>query len=272
MRFLQRTEFLEDYWQYERGEHVAAFQPSQGGKTHFMFDLLAHTAPPVHPPVVLVQKPRDPTPAQWIARLGYKEVQSWPPAGGIFASRPPGYALWPKHSLGLERSSLDRTNRNLENQFRRALLHAYKRGDSIVFADELYGLVAELKLQEELIALWTRGSGMGAGLWTATQKPSGTQGGKSLPGFAFSQPTHLFLGKDPDKRNRDRFAEIGGVSPQIVSDTVAGLKIHQMATPYGLKPISDQLYINKRGPYLAIVGAHDDGDPACTSCAMQMAA
>jgi hypothetical protein len=247
---IDRATFLAEVWDYQPGEHVLFSEPTQQGKTHLAFQLLERSHHP-RPPVVLIMKPRDATPAAWIRTLGYREVQQWPPRPSMLT--PPGFALWPRHEMSLDKASLERTNANLAAQFRRALLDAYKTGDRVIFADEIYGLLAELELQDELMALWTRGSGMGAGLWSATQKASGTTQA-SIPGHAFNSPVHLFLGYDPDKRARDRASEIGGVDPRFVGDVIAGLRIHRVPTPRGIKPVSDKLYIDKRGPFMCVIG------------------
>lgn len=233
------------------GEHVTFIEPTQGGKTHFACQLLESVSGIV-PATMLVMKPRDPTPAEWTRRLGYREIPSWPPPGRFpWQEKPPGYTLWPRQTL----TDVKKDNAHLADEFRKAMLHAYRFGDQIVFADEVYGVCAELELHRELTALWTRGSGMGAGLWAATQKPSGTQQGGSIPTFMYSASTHLFLGKDTDKRNTDRFGEIGGVDPKLVSGLVRALRVHRIDIE-GQKPkfISDKLYIDKRGPYMAIIG------------------
>ena len=243
--------FRHEIWAPQPGDGVLFAEPTQGGKTHTAFSLLEVT-PHDKPPIALIMKPRDPTPAKWGERLGWKEVQTWPPPPRLLRREPPGYMLWPKHEMTLDPESLARTNANLKIQFQRALLDTYKGGDRIVFADEIYGLLADLELQKELTALWTRGAGMGAGLWTGTQKASGTTQA-SIPGHAFNSPMHLFLGKDPDKRARDRAGEIGGVDPQFVADTIAHLRIHRIETEQGFKPVSDKLYIAKAGPWMCIV-------------------
>jgi hypothetical protein len=248
---VDRRTFVSQYWDYNAGEHVTLIQPTQGGKTHMAGDLLADLVGEV-PATMLVMKPRDRTPAAVTRRLGYKEVASWPPPPRWpWDPAPPGYTLWPKQSL----TDIEADNAHLKHEFSKALYDAYGTGDQIVFADEVYGLVAELGLARELTMLWTRGGGMGAGLWAATQKPSGTQHGGSIPTFMYSASTHLFLGKDTDERNRNRFGEIGGVDPREVSEIVRDLQLHKITDELG-KPhfISEQLYIDKRGPYLAIVG------------------
>jgi hypothetical protein len=152
-----RAEFLAERWNHQPGESVFLCQPSQGGKTHWAFDLLDHT-PHVRPPVALVMKPRDPTPAEWTRRLGWKETPVWPPPPvPPWQDKPPGYTLWPRHSLSLDPASITRTNEHLKRQFEACLMDAYKRGDRVVFVDEIYGLLAELHMGETVNALLTRG-------------------------------------------------------------------------------------------------------------------
>ena len=52
---------------------------------------------------------------------------------------------------------------------------------------------------------------------------------------------HLFLHHDPDKRARQRFAEIGGVDPKLVEDTVMSLKQHEF------------LYIRRRDGAMCVI-------------------
>jgi hypothetical protein len=248
---VDRGDFIRRFWDYNRGEHVTAIEPTQGGKTHLVGQLLEDLRGEI-PATMLVMKPRDATPAMWTRRLEYQEVATWPPGPRWpWQRKPDGYTLWPRQTL----TDIKADNAHLTEQFRKALYHAYGNGDQIVFADEVYGLVAELGLAPELTMLWTRGSGMGAGLWAATQKPSGTQHGGSIPTFMYSASTHLFLGKDTNKTNTDRFGEISGIDPREVSELVRHLPVHKITDAQG-EPhfISEKLYIDKRGPYMAIIG------------------
>jgi hypothetical protein len=138
--------------------------------------------------------------------------------------------VWPKHTFDPDKDDLV-----LYREFRKALLDSYKRGNRIVFADEVYGLAVELGLNKELITLWSRARSMGAGLWVASQKPT------HIPLWAYSNADHLFLAYDPDKRSRDRFAEIGGVDPDLVKQAVMQLGDHQW------------LYIRRAGRVLCVV-------------------
>jgi hypothetical protein len=120
--------------------------------------------------------------------------------------------------------------------FKIAMLDSYRKGNRIIFGDEVYGLSKELGLDKELITLWSRGRSMGTGLWAATQKPT------HVPLWMYSQAEHLFLHNDPDERARKRFDEIGGVDPHYVRGIVANLEKHEW------------LYIRRDGPVMCIVG------------------
>lgn len=250
-----RREFTEQRWNYSPTEHVFWCAPTQAGKTRFAYDLM-HATPLAKPPVALVMKPRDPTPAECTRRLGWREIQAWPPPTRLpWQPRPPGYTLWPKHHLSLDPGSIEATNKLLKTQFERCLMGAYQRGDQQVLVDEIWGLLAECDMGTTVNALLTRGGGMKAGLWYATQKPGGIVGAP-LPGYVFNSPTHLFLGYDPVASNRKRFADIGGINTALVMETVGQLQTHPVNTPGGSAHVSEFLYINKNGPrggYMAIV-------------------
>lgn len=235
---IPREEFLASYFGYRPGEHVSLIGPTQAaGKTTLAYQLLERAASPSLPAVALVMKPRDRTVSAWTERLGWREVNTWPPHRWPWQDRPAGHTLWPRHTM----TDVGADNAHLADQFRRAILDTYKRGNGIVFGDEVYGLCVELGLSPELTAMWTRGGGMGAGLWSATQKPSGTQAG-SIPSFVYNSATWTFLSRDPDKRNRDRFAEIGGVDGRYVGDIVLTLQKYEF------------LCIHRDG-YMCIIGA-----------------
>lgn len=248
---LDRADFLANYWRYRPGEHVAAFGPTQrSGKTHLLFQLLGAANCPNVRKTAFCMKPIDRTVSRWSEALDFKEVPTWPPPPRWpWQDKPSGFTLWPRHTMN---PAID--NRHIGGVFQTAILDGYKRGNTILFLDEIYGMLAELKvsdpskqngtrtgLTEELLAVLTRGGGMGCGAWLATQKPSGTQQ-TSLPGFVFNCPTHMFLAPDNDDRNRRRYAELaGGVDPKLIERTATGLAKYEF------------LYLNADGE-MAIIG------------------
>jgi hypothetical protein len=235
---LPRKEFFEDYFDYRAGQHVAAFGPTQrAGKTHLLFQALQSLQPTRLDITGFCMKPRDRTVAKWSGAIGLQEIPVWPPRKRLFAEKPPGHILWPRHTF-----DPDVDNEHIRAEFRKAMLAGYKRGDCILFLDEVYGICAELNLVDELLAILTRGGGMGCGAWVASQKPSGTQQA-SLPGFIFNCPTHMFLAPDNDKRNRLRYGELsGGFDPRAVEDITLSLNSYEF------------LYLHAAG-YMCVVQA-----------------
>lgn len=239
-----REEFLTSRWDYRPGQHVSVIAPTQNGKTTWLFELLRNsdTSWCSVPPVMLVAKPQDRVVAAGLEDIGYAETPRWPPRrrrGWWREEEPAGFGLWPRHLKDVEP---EQNAAHLARAFRPALQDLYWKGNSICIADEVYHLCVVLGLSTQLTQHWTQGGGMGSGLWSATQKPSGTQQG-SIPSFMYNSPTHTFLGRDPDKRNRDRFGEIGGVDAKFLSETVLKLQKYEW------------LYIHRDGPWYAIVEA-----------------
>jgi hypothetical protein len=190
------------------------------------------------PPVVMVAKPADPVPARWLKGMEYRRVDSWPPPWK--PGRPPGYALWPPHLKG---GTVAENHAHLAAVFEPCYQDLFQnKRPSIAVCDETYFHSALLGLGPVMARHWTQGAGMGAGLWDATQKPSGTAEGQ-IPTFRYNSSEHTFLGHDPDKRNRDRFGEIGGVDPKLVGNVVMGLDRYEW------------LYIQRTGARMAIIGA-----------------
>jgi hypothetical protein len=228
-----RAEFIRERWGYRPGEHVTFLGPTTCGKTTLAYELMEVTARPQLPAVVLVMKPRDKVVARMSQRNHYRIVRTWPPMPSIWQPRkPPGWVLWPRHEF-----DPDLDDPRLYAEFRRGILQSYKKGNRIIFGDEVYGLTTELQLTRELIAIWSRGSAMGCGLWSASQRPA------MIPLWAYSQAHHLFLWHDPDRRARIRYSEIGGVDPGLVQDIVMGLDSYQA------------LYIRRRGRAMCVVEA-----------------
>lgn len=259
---LPRDVFLEEYWEYRKGQHVAFIEPTGGGKTRLKYQLLRR-AMEQNPGLnvrVTIPKRRDPGAASWNAALGLKETPVWPAAPKRFwEAAPAGHALWPRHINGVPGQDdpevvLAANRAHIERQLKACIQQSYQEGDCIHDADDIFVQAVLLHLNEFFNEVWAMGGVMGCGLWGANQKPSGTRDG-SVSSFFYNSPKHLFLGYDQDERNRDRFGEIGGVDRKYVSRIVQNLEIHEING----NAISDKLYITKaqagpEGPAMCIVG------------------
>lgn len=238
--FIPRDQFLADYFDYQAGEHLMIFAPTQNGKTTLLFQLVQVTATPKVPATILVTKPADKTVRSWTPKLGFKTIREWPPP--VFTrllEQPAGYVLWPKFTMDPDRDDAHVAavmNRCLRSQYA-AGRKPQGKGHSITVADEVYALCEEYKLTKPVVTILTKGGGMGVGEWGATQKPS------HIPLWFYSQPTHLFIGCDTDKRARQRYGEISGnFDPALIDDIVRTL------------PRFHFLYINTREQTLCIIG------------------
>jgi hypothetical protein len=79
---------------------------------------------------------------------------------------------------------------------------------------------------------------MNLGIWVFVQKPTNSG---DTPLWAYGNAEHIFLFKDPEERNRQRFDEFGGISSGYVDDVVMQLEPYQA------------LYIRRTGGVMCIV-------------------
>lgn len=212
---IPRREFIEEVFWCRPGEHLTALAPNGGGKTVLCYELAEQVISPKFPAISLVMKPRDKEVTAWAKRLRFRTVRHWPPMPSPWAAKPPGWVLWPKHSFDPAKD-----DPMLWREFRAAIIDSYKRGNRLLFADEILGLT-DLGLERELNAVWTRARTMGTSLWGASQRPSG------IPLHAYAQASHIFLGVTPEERDVKRYTEIGGVDAKLVKTVVMGLQRFQ---------------------------------------------
>jgi hypothetical protein len=213
---IPRQSFLTEYWDYKPGEHTTILARTGNGKTHTAQQLLQSSATPQTPALCLIAKRKDDTVTAWTKEVGYKKVTSYPSATTVWRpTKPSGYVLWPTWA---KNPAIDKPAH--ERIFRTALLHAYAKGNHIVFADETVGL-QRLGLTEEIEEILMQGRSLKCGMWISSQAPI------NVTTYAYSQAHHLFLGYAKDKRHVDRFKEIGGVDTDLVAYTVTQLKQYE---------------------------------------------
>lgn len=233
-----REEFVNERFDYKPGEHLAIVGPTQRGKTTLGFQLVHATATPELRGIILASKPRDKTVDEWRKRMGFKMVEEWgPPSEWPWEKKKiRGYVLRPHQGL----RDVDVDNAEVRHQFREAMMDSYGSKDArILVVDEAHEVQDNLKLRKECEAVLKRGSALGCGGWFFLQRTAYNSYDM------YNAPEHLFLFNDPDRRNRQRFGEIGGgINPDLVEYLTNNLGQYQV------------LYIKRTGPdgpYICIV-------------------
>lgn len=238
---IPRAEFCDNYFDNEAGNHALFAGPTQRGKSTLIHKLAKPTASQETPFYVIQSKPKDGIITKFTAIEGFKLVRDWPPKARIadaFEDKPRGYVLHPKFG------DFDDDRTRVREIIRRLLAERYVKGvkgeKAVIIADDLPNLSLYYQLDEEMTQHVTMSGAMGVGLWGAVQKPTGA-GKTSL--WLYGACEHAFVFSDPDKRNRERYGEIGGVDPKLVERTTMGLTPHQC------------IYIKRSGGYMCIVDA-----------------
>jgi len=247
---LDRSVWLDEYFDYNPGEHVVIIEPTGGGKTHLAYQMLGevmHRYPRLSV-VSFMPKPADPSTAAWARALNLRETPEWPPRPKLFRGKPAGHVLWPRHRMDLAPAE----RREEVGKVLRAGLDAqYKHGNSISLVDDAHSAATYMGLNDYIEEQLVNGRAGGAAAWLPLQKPSGTVNAGGITSYAYSSPTHLLFGKDTDTRNLKRLAEIGGgIDPARVEGIVRNLRLYRIGT----HTVSQKLYIDKRGPYMALIG------------------
>ena len=229
---LPQDEFIADFFAPKPGQHISLIGPNGVGKTTIGLKLLAQCTAlwPETIGLALAMKPHrgpeadgrkstgDPTVATLTRSLGGRITRQWPPPWWqtLFQSEPAFWSVWPKHTENFRADLF--AHRAV---FEHAIIQSYNKGNRWIFADEIYSLCAELKLDPELVHVWSKGRSMKCAIIGATQRPA------FVPKWMYSSAKHLFLWRDPDSDARKRYAEISGVDPKQVLALTDGLRQHE---------------------------------------------
>lgn len=238
---IPRAEFCQRRWDYNPGEHVVFAGPTQrAGKTTLAFQLLEYTASPEMPAYVAVSKPSDPVSTKEGARLGYRRVDTYPFPPRfkelLREGKPSGFLIWPNMS------DPDTAMQNASNVTSKLIDGAYANGAKgkkcILVLDDTVTKSKVLGLDRQMVMVITMSGAMGVGGWFFVQKPS--DAGKAAL-WSYPNAEHVFISKDPVKRNRDYYRDIGGFDGNIVDTVSMSLQKYQF------------LYLERSHGYMCIV-------------------
>lgn len=238
-----RVEFLRE-WDY-KGGHLTMIGPTQRGKTRLCLELLSRSISPQRRCLILAGKPpsRDHEMTEAAAKLNLRVIESWPPDPNFKDRNRNGWVLRPKQRL----QDSDEDNAVLQREFKRGIMGGYRTSPKhplITVVDEAFLVHHDLKLQRVCEAPLTRGLPDNM-MWTLMQR------GRFISYHCYSAPEHIFIYKDDDKTNQQRYSEIGGVDPRLIMEILPNLRTEELK---GGNTISECLYIRRSGPRLAIVG------------------
>ena len=247
---LDRAEWLDSYFDYNIGEHLIIVEPTGGGKTTLLYQLLAEVLNryPDVSAVSFMPKPSDPSTARWSRALDLRETPGWPPRRKLFQPKPAGHVLWPPHRMDVPPAE---RREQVGRVLRTGLDAQYKAGNSISLVDDAHSAATYMGLNDYIEEILVNGRAGGAAAWLALQKPSGTVNAGGITSYAYSSPTHMLFGKDTDARNLKRLSEIGGgIDPARVEAIVRNLRLYRIGT----HTVSQKLYLDRRGPCMALIG------------------
>lgn len=239
---IPRTEFCQSRWIYKKGQHVVFAGPTQrAGKSTLAFALLEYTATPQMPVYVSVSKPADKVTTEEGARLGYRRVSDYPFPATFRElvdkqSKPSGYLIWPdmrdpKTAMG---NATDVTSKLIDGVY----ADGAKGKPCILYLQDTVTKSKVLGLDTQMVMVITMSGAMGIGGWFEVQKPS--DAGKAAL-WSYPNAEHVFISKDPVKRNRDYYNDIGGFDGNVVSTVSMSLQKYQF------------LYLERSNGYMCIV-------------------
>lgn len=204
----QLERHLRDTWQ--PGQHATLLGPTGAGKSHVALtlgELCAHT-------VVLATKRRDEL-VQDLPGRGYRLVESMDEIP--YAEDRPVHnrvLVWVNPAVKDETIRKRIQTRRLKQ----ALGDVERQGRWCVIIDEAMWLHGNLKLGDEMDALWFGGRSSRVSVIACGQRPV------SVPRQMIAQASLLFLWHVGDKRDLESLREMGGVIPrEVIEDTLPRL-------------------------------------------------
>lgn len=190
---------------WRQGEHVTLVGPTGSGKTNLAFWLL----PQREYVVILATKPNDPSLSAFAGRHGYRIMGVWDRR--MPASRAPRRLIWPPAT------DLDRLAAIQAGVFGATIDGVYSQGGWCLYLDELWWHCQVLGLAGKVKMLLQQARSMNVSLVVGTQRPAW------VPVECFDQASHLYIWRENDARNLERFGEISRINAAQVFEAVSVL-------------------------------------------------
>jgi hypothetical protein len=240
---IPRAEFCALRFDYKPGQHVVFAGPTQrAGKTTLAFGLLEYAATPDMPVWVSVSKPTDKVTTEEGKRLGYRRSDVYPLPPRIRdvmkENRPSGFLIWP-HMANPE-TAMENASKINSDLIDGVYANGAKGKKAILYLQDTVTKSKVLGQDQKMVMVITMSGAMGIGGWFEVQKPS--DAGKTAL-WAYPNCEHVFISKDPVKRNRIYYRDIGGFDGDIVDRVSMSLEKYQF------------LYLERSHGYMCIVDA-----------------
>lgn len=199
-------------------EHISVIGPTATGKSTLTLDLLRIR----RFKIFVMTKPADDKLELALARQGYIKVSAFPSAPPDDISK---YLLWPPGAGTMDTDGRDEQRLVIRDAFRKVFEgpRGGQPGRWCIALDEAR-YVADpgyLGLRREVNQLLIQGRSLRIAMVLNFQRPSW------VPPEAYDQASFLFIAGDNDRRNVQRFREIGGVDGAVVAATVQRLQQYQ---------------------------------------------
>lgn len=206
--------------EWKQDEHVSLIGPTGTGKTALAVELLKIRSYKIF----VMTKPSDPKLENALDRQHYVRVPAFPKAPPEEIDR---YLLVPPGTGGMEPDDRTKQRNVLRDCFNKVFTGpgGGLPGRWCICLDEARFVAdpAYLGLRREVNHLLIQGRSLRIAMVLAFQRPSW------VPPEAYDQASHLFIAMDNDRRNVQRFREIGGVDGDLVAYTVQHLGLYEWA-------------------------------------------
>lgn len=206
--------------EWKQDEHLSLIGPTGTGKTALAVDLIRIRSFRVF----VMTKPADDKLERALQRQGYLRVPAFPREPPDDVDR---YLLWPNGSGDLSANGLLTQRTILHDAFVKIFRgpQGGAPGRWCICLDEARYVSdpSFIGLQRDVKQLLIQGRSLRIAMVLNYQRPSW------VPAEAYDQVSHLFIAHDNDRRNIQRFREIGGVDGETVAATVQKLRQFEWA-------------------------------------------